>query len=482
MTLCLPLLRLRNFCFFDSHRRIAEVTRWSFGISRPKPRSGERMQPTASAVGGSPINQNKPRRGERKFRRGRNATCRPERTTNRPKKFSTKINPLHVTHNLYSKFETSQIGTMHDQAPKPTAPTQPVEESQEGLVAPWIPESKLPPLPKDSINSIVRNILLTNPLFPIFYADVVIDSAPNSNEAKILARNYEKIKSRISMANTQTCTHIHVTGTRCGSPTLRGESFCYFHQHAHRGVRRPPHSRLHPVALIENQDAIQASLMEIINALLRNNIDVKRAELILRALHIAVKNTVRHTPLASKKEMIREIPTYAEPAITNVEPATPDGDDAEPEPELDIPYTAAIPPEPNRESIARDRIAAKAQAERDRQAAIRASLARAAETIATDWKRPQHTAPRVVTASSAVASGGPDAACPERSRRVRPGPAVSGRGANTEAAAKSSTQDRKPPISVQEAAIPKDAMTAEKVAPAAAPKERKNAAHRASGG
>ena len=33
--------------------------------------------------------------------------------------------------------------------------------------------------------------------------------------------------------------------------------------------------------------------MEVINALMRNTIDLKRAELILRALHIAVKNARR---------------------------------------------------------------------------------------------------------------------------------------------------------------------------------------------
>src|ERR1043165_8776380 len=57
-----------------------------------------------------------------------------------------------------------------------------------------------------------------------------------------------------------------------------------------RGVRPPPQARLHPIALIEDEASIQAALMEVINALMRNTIDLKRANLILRALHIAVKN------------------------------------------------------------------------------------------------------------------------------------------------------------------------------------------------
>ena len=48
-----------------------------------------------------------------------------------------------------------------------------------------------------------------------------------------------------------------------------------------RGVSTPPNARLHPMALIQNEEAIQASLMEVINALIRNTIDLKRAELTL---------------------------------------------------------------------------------------------------------------------------------------------------------------------------------------------------------
>ena len=115
------------------------------------------------------------------------------------------------------------------------------------------------------------------------------------------------------MPNPKSCTHIKVTGARCDSPALRGEQFCYFHQHAHRGVRRPSRSRLHPIALIESEEAIQASLMEVINGLLRNTIDVKRAELILRALHIAVKNA-RHVRFDSEVyPKVREVPEYADP-------------------------------------------------------------------------------------------------------------------------------------------------------------------------
>jgi hypothetical protein len=206
-----------------------------------------------------------------------------------------------------------------------------------------IPQPAKPRPPFFPINSIVRNILLTSPYFPRLYADVVISSAPNSNEAKILARNYQKIVDMTNMAmanaepantdfertnktnmaihhNVKVCTHIKVTGVRCGSPALRGEQFCYFHQRMIRGVQIPTNARLHPVALIENEEAIQASLMEVINALARNTIDLKRAELILRALHIATKNARRVNFPLHASEMVKQVPDFA-PAPTTAQSA-----------------------------------------------------------------------------------------------------------------------------------------------------------------
>jgi hypothetical protein len=198
------------------------------------------------------------------------------------------------------------------------------------------------------VKSSVRKILLASPLFPRLYADVVISSAPNSYEAKILAQNYKKIvertnldKENLDRANLEkanlektnrthmpvqpsvkACTHIQVTGVRCGSPPLRGERFCYFHQRMVRGVATPPNARLHPIAQIESEEAIQSSLMEVINALARNSIDLKRAELLLRALHIAVRNARRVRFNLGGKEMVREIPNY--PAPPNAVPPAPE--------------------------------------------------------------------------------------------------------------------------------------------------------------
>jgi len=202
-----------------------------------------------------------------------------------------------------------------------------------------------------------------------------------------------------------TCTHIKVTGVRCGSPTLHGEQYCYFHQRVVRGIRPRPQSRLHPIAILEDEESIQASLMEVVNALLRNTIDLKRAELILRALHIAVKNARRVKFGTAGNSMVRSIPEQVReeprgdgrldrPAASAEAPSAVEGtasvEDAnatsypayEPEPELDMPYTAAMPPANYSELAQERRYQAKIDLEQARQAKIRAALLRAQQTVA----------------------------------------------------------------------------------------------------
>jgi hypothetical protein len=147
---------------------------------------------------------------------------------------------------------------------------------------------------------------------------------PKSRESNILRPVYQKILDRINtMTQSSTCTHIKVNGLRCGCPSLRGEQFCYFHQRMHRGVRMPAQARLHPIALIEDEESIQAALMEVINALMRNTIDLKRATLILRALHIAVKNASRVKFGLEKSNMVRDIPQYEEEDVATAASAVP---------------------------------------------------------------------------------------------------------------------------------------------------------------
>src|ERR1039458_2127249 len=71
-----------------------------------------------------------------------------------------------------------------------------------------------------NIKSLIFKNLVASPIFPRLYADLVLHYAPNSPAAKILAPHYKKIVERTNqlMANVKSCTHIKVSGVRCGSP------------------------------------------------------------------------------------------------------------------------------------------------------------------------------------------------------------------------------------------------------------------------
>jgi len=83
-----------------------------------------------------------------------------------------------------------------------------------------------------------------------------------------------------------------------------------------RTVKGPPATRVHHAALLEDEESIQASLIEVVNALLRGSIELKRAELVLRALNTAVRN-IRRVKFAHASPMITQVPDY--PAVPDLE-------------------------------------------------------------------------------------------------------------------------------------------------------------------
>jgi hypothetical protein len=99
------------------------------------------------------------------------------------------------------------------------------------------------------------------------------------------------------------CEHIKASGEFCGSPALRGRRYCYFHL-THIG-RRLRAERVHaqtvaasaesntaPLDLPPFEDAgsIQIALMQVVDAILHNRLDTKRAGLVLYALQTASCN------------------------------------------------------------------------------------------------------------------------------------------------------------------------------------------------
>lgn len=91
------------------------------------------------------------------------------------------------------------------------------------------------------------------------------------------------------------CEHFKTNGVRCGSPALRNRSFCFFHQRAFdlRQLRRErPGSGLH-LPLLEDANAIQIAVQDVVHAVAEDRLDPRRAGSILYGLNTASSNLKR---------------------------------------------------------------------------------------------------------------------------------------------------------------------------------------------
>ena len=105
----------------------------------------------------------------------------------------------------------------------------------------------------------------------------------------------------------RTCKHIKANGEFCGSPALRGREYCYFHLTVlGRRLRTQKHimqGENHYLQLptLEDGDSIQMALMQVMEALLRDQIDTKLAGLLLYGLQIASSNLQQGANFAEGK-------------------------------------------------------------------------------------------------------------------------------------------------------------------------------------
>jgi len=90
----------------------------------------------------------------------------------------------------------------------------------------------------------------------------------------------------------QKCNHIKTNGMRCGSPALRGRRFCYFHHRAHdlRQLRHQRPGYRFELPLLEDANAVQMSLQDVLSAVNEDRIDHRRAGLLLYGLSTAASN------------------------------------------------------------------------------------------------------------------------------------------------------------------------------------------------
>ena len=93
------------------------------------------------------------------------------------------------------------------------------------------------------------------------------------------------------------CTHEFAGGHRCASPALRGESYCFYHHPTRAAVSNPNERRARRIArqsfrltLPTTQRELQIALNEVLLRLAANQIDTRRAGLLLFALQIVGQN------------------------------------------------------------------------------------------------------------------------------------------------------------------------------------------------
>ena len=238
-------------------------------------------------------------------------------------------------------------------------------------------------------------------------------------------------------------------GVRCDSPALRGEQFCYFHQrvaprrpHAAAGPP-PPHRshrgrRVHPDRRSWKSSTPSCATPSTSSA----------PTLILRALHIAVKNARRVKFDIHAGDTVKEIPEYASVGADAF--VRPSGEaavqlptEADRPAEDELPRTASIAPA--RTLSAREqRNLQKLRQEQAHQADIRARLTRVAETLSP---RPENVGTAAPGCSSGPAGRSPATTHVGTDAFVRTGgPAVPVRSSATTANA----QQKKPPVGANE--------------------------------
>ncbi len=109
------------------------------------------------------------------------------------------------------------------------------------------------------------------------------------------------------------CRHVFTDGHRCQSPALRQENFCYYHHTTRKPVpkqelakRKSRRATLH-IPLPEDRSAIQHSIGQVLQLLGSNELDTKRAGLLLYGLQIASQNLPKPNPKAYPWPTVDEI-------------------------------------------------------------------------------------------------------------------------------------------------------------------------------
>ena len=107
------------------------------------------------------------------------------------------------------------------------------------------------------------------------------------------------------------CRHIFTSGKKCQSPALKNQGkdqdFCYFHQASRQRSntsRRSgqPSTLVHHLPPLEDADAIQLAISDVVLALAANRIDPRRAQILIYGLQVASQNNRQRHAIETAEE------------------------------------------------------------------------------------------------------------------------------------------------------------------------------------
>jgi hypothetical protein len=164
------------------------------------------------------------------------------------------------------------------------------------------------------------------------------------------------------------CRHIFTSGKKCQSPALRDQNFCDFHQTNRRPTPKdqpyepyiPPQETALALGALEDADAIQLALSDIVLALAANRIDSRRARILIYGLQVASQNNRHRVAMAAKDTVpaiVRETHEHEDGTLIAPPKQTPDPEEI---PEKRRPSLGEI--------LLREAEAMKAEREAERQA------------------------------------------------------------------------------------------------------------------
>ena len=120
-----------------------------------------------------------------------------------------------------------------------------------------------------------------------------MDNAPDYAENLI-----QQIKDSTPTFRKHQCRHTMPEGERCGSPAMNGEKYCYHHHQTRRPIADASQRRARRNAFgmptPNSRAEIQDSIGRIISRVAGNDIDLRRAGLLLYALQLASTNLTEH--------------------------------------------------------------------------------------------------------------------------------------------------------------------------------------------